>query len=215
MTDRSLMEKTVRGDSEAFKVLIKRYQNVVYHSALRFFPDPDDAEEVAQEVFVRFYFSLSRFRFKSSLGFYLLRLARNLCIDWKRKQKQEAIAIKESVDRRDLQSDHHHPFGLLDAVRRLPPKQRCVIERAYLEGYKLEEISRGSNIALGTVKSRLGRGLKALRKSFADRMSARSEALSHQAQTISLERSGRTLSSYEVGRVRPRRLDHRKLYSGG
>jgi len=95
-----------------------------------------DAEEVTQDVFIKLYFSLDKFRFEAGLLTYLYKIARNLC---------QALSLFQSLSK-------------------VPDKERVVIELFYIDRQKYREISETLKIPIGTVKSRITRGIDKLKE---------------------------------------------------
>jgi len=82
-----LVQRTAQGDHEAFEMLVRRHQQSVANLAYRFLADASEAEDIAQETFIRFYLAIARYQPDRPLRPYLLKIARNLCLDHLRKKK--------------------------------------------------------------------------------------------------------------------------------
>ena len=182
-SDRALVERCQRGDPQAFEVLIKRYQDKLYNYVYRMVEDPDDAEDVTQEVLVRVYRSLSQFRAQASFQTWLYRIALNLCIDSHRRQERspqvvrslEAPVESEAGEREwEVPDWSHNPEQsflsqeLREQVHRalatLPEKLRAVVVLYDIQSFSYEEIAQILRCPVGTVKSRLFNGRAALRE---------------------------------------------------
>ena len=99
--DAPLVERALDNDIAAFEELVARYQNKILAFAARMLNDRDEAEDVAQEVFIRAYRSLDSFRGASSFSTWLYRIATNLCIDrtrTKKRRPQQAYSLDEPFD---------------------------------------------------------------------------------------------------------------------
>ncbi len=169
-----LVEAAQGGDQNAFGQLVDAYQDKIYGYLSRMLSDPHEAEDVAQETFVRAYKSLGRFRGASSFHTWLYRIASNLAIDVARRRKRQdngVYSLDAPVDvgddeyERDLPDESQAPEQLTEqrevqqtvraAVMELPEKLRDVMVLYELQGESYEDISEILNVPLGTVKSRL------------------------------------------------------------
>jgi len=169
-----LVEAAQAGDQNAFGILVDAYQDRIYGYLSRMLSDPTEAEDVAQETFVRAYRSLSRFRGASSFHTWLYRIASNLAIDVARKRKRQDGAAysldapievgddeyaREIADESNAPEDISQQREVQQIVRRamdeLPEKLRDVIILYELQGESYEDIADALDVPLGTVKSRL------------------------------------------------------------
>jgi RNA polymerase sigma-70 factor (ECF subfamily) len=164
-SDEVLIGKSNAGDMAAFKMLVIRHEGKVagvIHSMLGVTPE---AEDVGQEVFIRFYDALGKFRGESKVSTYLVRIAINLSLnELKRKKKAasrfttiEAADGKGTEDMMDLGEQLHYEFSRLD------PEFQAVATLRLIEGYSTEETAEILGIPLGTVLSRLARAQQKLR----------------------------------------------------
>lgn len=162
------------GDKAAFSRLVEAYQDRIYGYLSRMLADPDEAEDVAQEVFLRAYRSLGRFRGASSFHTWLYRIASNLAIDVARRRKRQEnsvysldapVDLGEDEYDREIADDSRAPAQLSEqaavqqvvrqAVLELPEKLRDVVVLYELQGESYEDIADILDVPLGTVKSRL------------------------------------------------------------
>lgn len=164
--DEVLIEKSRDGDMAAFKMLVVRHEGKVAGAVRSMLGATPEAEDVGQEVFIKFYDSLNKFRGESQLSTYLIRIAINLALnELKRKQKANArYASLESVggmgdaaDTMDLKELLAYEFKQLDA------NFQAVATLRLIEGYSTEETSSLLGIPLGTTLSRLARAQQKLR----------------------------------------------------
>jgi len=176
MEDKALIEEAQRGGREAFEAIVKRYEKKVFHLAYGFVQDRAAADDLAQEIFVKVYFSLSKFHFKSEFGTWLYRIAVNHIKDHLRKvsrRKEVSLEefenvplamddqVKEREQRQDDDLKKKIVFGVLAT---LPQKYRMILTLREVKGFSYEEITRVLKISPGTVDSRLHRARKLLRK---------------------------------------------------
>lgn len=169
------------GCSKAFRTLVEQYQNHVLNTCYRFVLNREDAEDIAQEVFVEVYRSISRFKGKSKLSTWIYRIAVNKSLDFirKEKRKKRSSQKKESLDsgedRNILLSDHDGDpeqsfvleedlLVLRDAVNRLPEKQQVVFTLSKYDDINNKEIADIMGITLSSVESLMHRAKVNLRK---------------------------------------------------
>ncbi len=161
-----LVDSSRAGDLGAFKRLVLRHEGKVAGVVRSMLGSTPEAEDVGQEVFIRFYEALNKFRGDSSVGTYLTRIAINLSLNEIKRRKrrfsffgseEEGSRAPAHEDQRDLKEMLSYEFGRLD------PDFRAVATLRLVEGYSTEETASLLGIPLGTVLSRLARGQKKLR----------------------------------------------------
>ena len=172
--DLALVERALGDDIAAFETLVSRYQSRIIAYSMRMLRDNEDAEDVAQETFIKAYRSLDSFRGASSFSTWLYRIATNLCIDRARKRKrspQQAYSLDEPFDKeedsggREIADLSEEPSRGVerDELRRqvretvalMPEKLRAVLVMCDIQGMAYEEIAQSLECPIGTVKSRL------------------------------------------------------------
>ena len=95
--EKDLLRRAKRGDVQAFENLIAGHERKVYNTAYRFFNNAEDAMDITQEIFIKIYTSLDRFKENSTFSTWLYRIAVNTCIDFLRKKKDDTFPIKEEI----------------------------------------------------------------------------------------------------------------------
>jgi RNA polymerase sigma-70 factor, ECF subfamily len=162
-----LIERATKGDSEAFAVLVERYQRRVVGVAMAVVHNQDDAVELAQETFVRAFENLSKFESRSSFSTWLYRIAANLAIDFWRREGRHVVLHGEDADNElrrmpSAQGDSYKAAArselserIKQALEELTPEHRAVILLREVEGLSYDEISEALNCPRGTVMSRL------------------------------------------------------------
>jgi RNA polymerase sigma-70 factor, ECF subfamily len=174
--DADLVARAAAGDATAFQALVERHRSMVYRVAYQFAGNHHDAEDIAQEVFIKVYRSLSRFRQDAQLSSWMYRIVMNACIDHRRRHAPAAAApFGEEAERKMLNTPEETPgpeerayageLGrVLEAeIARLPPGQRIVFVMRHHQGLKLCEIAEALNLAEGTVKRQLHAAVHRLR----------------------------------------------------
>lgn len=182
MEDRKLVELAQEGSEEAFSELVKVYQSKVFSMALSFTRDRETADDLSQEIFLKAYLALPKFRFGSEFGTWLYRVAMNHVRDFLRKKgRVKVVSLEEigeipvsddGVGKGEKEREEERTKRLLHAhVETLPPKYRIVLTLRDIQGLPYDEISRVLKVSPGTVDSRLHRARKMLRKKLAPHMS--------------------------------------------
>ncbi|HET7620121.1 MAG TPA: sigma-70 family RNA polymerase sigma factor [Vicinamibacterales bacterium] len=170
------MARAAGGDASAFQALVERHRALVYRLAWQFSGNHHDAEDIAQEVFVKVYRSLDRFRYEAQLTSWLYRIVMNACIDHRRRQMPSGwTPFTDDTELRLVNTPEERPgpetcaYGgelgavLSRAVARLPAGQRLVFTMRHHEGLKLAEIAAALGLAEGTVKRQLHAAVHRLR----------------------------------------------------
>jgi RNA polymerase sigma-70 factor (ECF subfamily) len=171
-TDQELIIKSRNGDNNAFKELIKKYEHQVAATVIGMLGHCEEAEDIGQETFIRFYQSLNKFRGEASVGTYLTRIAINLSLnEIKRRQRQRKLFFSKSDDKiknmPDLNraKENKELKKIVQAgIQKLEPKFRAVIVLRLIDGYSTKETAQILKLPVGTVLSRLARAQKKLKE---------------------------------------------------
>jgi RNA polymerase sigma-70 factor (ECF subfamily) len=171
--ERHLLARCRAGDTRAFSVLVDRYRDRAYGLALRMVRSPSDAEEVAQDAFVRAWRSLADFRGDSSFGTWLYRIVWRRAVDRAavlRNRKGKETALEEMPEiGRTAAARESSPADTSDAsewdriTEGLSDAQRAVVTLFYYEDMALKDVARVLDMPEGTVKTHLSRARAALR----------------------------------------------------
>jgi RNA polymerase sigma-70 factor (ECF subfamily) len=172
VTDQELIQQAQQGDSRAFEQLVKRYESQVAATVIGMLGNCDAADDVGQEVFIRFYKGLDKFRGEAGLGTYLTRIAMNLSLNElkRRKHRQRFFKKPESalkdaaINPDDSITKNERRELVQNAIQKLEPGFRAVIVLRLIEGYSTEETAKILKIPVGTVLSRLSRAQRKLRE---------------------------------------------------
>jgi RNA polymerase sigma-70 factor (ECF subfamily) len=176
MADSDLITRAAGGDPAAFQALVERHRSMVYRVAYQFAGNHHDAEDIAQEVFIKVYRSLDKFRQDAQLTSWLYRIVMNACIDHRRRQLPAGSApFGEEAEQKLLNAIEEMPgpedcayageLGevLEGEINRLPHGQRIVFVMRHHQGLKLGEIADALGLAEGTVKRQLHAAVHRLR----------------------------------------------------
>ncbi len=171
--DEHLIEQVREGNTEAFRTLVKRYENRVAQTVKGMLGDCPEAEDVGQEVFIRFYKKIDQFEGNAALSTYLTRIAINLSLNaLKKRKRRQLLGLEqrkeqsmpeisdegESLYKRDIKEWVHQ------ALQQLAPGFKSVIILRLIEGYNTQETAQILNIPEGTVLSRLARAQKKMKE---------------------------------------------------
>lgn len=154
------------GDESAFESLVRQNADAVYGQALRFFGDPDSAQEAVQEVFVKVFRSLPSFKGDSAFSTWLFRVTRNVCLDMARAGKRRPTPVDPlsmpEIASGDFSDAVVAAQALETACSALPPEERDAFNAVTLFGLSYEEAGEALGVPAGTVKSRVFRARRAL-----------------------------------------------------
>ena len=166
--ERRLIARAQAGDTGAFRELVERHQARAYTLALRILRSTADAEEVAQDVFVRVWTALPGFRGESSFGTWLYRIVARRAFDRAQvlKHRRAHERLDEQLPERaspELDHDALRAAKLERLVAALPPAQRAAVTMYYYEGRSVEQVAHVLGMPENTVKTHLLRARAALR----------------------------------------------------
>ena len=178
MEERRLVELAREGREDAYAELVRSYQSKVFRMAYGFTGNRESADDLTQEIFLKAYLALPRFRFGSTFGTWLYRVAVNHMKDFLRKRPKVKEVSLEAVGEPAAAGD---AFATMDEEREderrrtlvhrelatLPDKFRIVLTLRDVEGLPYDEIARILGLSPGTLDSRLHRARKMLRKKLA------------------------------------------------
>lgn len=166
MTDQDLIEQAKVGSQHAFRQLVLRYEVRVRSTIQGMIGLQPQVDDIAQEVFVRFYRSLDQFRGDAALSTYLVRIAVNLSLNEIKRRKRELektsfpgdVGFRQLADLHTQRYDNFDLKGLLQqAIQKLNPEMRSVVVLRLIDGYSVDETAKILDLPQGTVASRLAR----------------------------------------------------------
>jgi RNA polymerase sigma-70 factor (ECF subfamily) len=188
--ERQLVRRAQQGEVAAYEELLAKHQQRVFAVVAGVLRRREDIEDVAQQVFVKAYFSLKRFDLRSAFGTWLYKIAVNECWDYLRKKKVRRLVYEADMSEeqtRQLQGVSEQPFGALrspeDAAKRVEQQQlverllseldeqdQAMLVMKEIEGFSVEEIGESLGINVNTVKVRLFRARAKLVETYRRRL---------------------------------------------
>jgi RNA polymerase sigma-70 factor (ECF subfamily) len=166
-TDRDLIQRAMRGAHDAFGELVMRHQRSVFNVCYRILNERGEAEDLAQETFMRAYDRLHTFDLEREFGPWIRRVAANLCLNYLESRKVNVPFDSERdadpAQRPETQAEvRERSEYIRGALASLPPHYRVVIELRHYQELSYDEIATELNIPLSDVKSHLFRARKLL-----------------------------------------------------
>lgn len=190
-----LVKRAKEKDLYAFEDLVRIHQNRIYALCLHLSGSRDDAQDLAQEAFIRAYRALGTFRNEADFGTWLHRITVNVCLNYRRKNGGlPPLSLDEPYRgddggelRREVAAEGGDPLQALEdkefrdvvrvALNSLSEEHRAVLVLREVEGYSYEEVARLLGCSLGTVKSRLNRAREVMRRKMTELARETGEAL--------------------------------------
>ena len=177
----NLVERVCSGDIYAFQEIVERYKKKVYYIAYDIVGDFHEAEDISQEVFIKMYRALNRFRKDAKMSSWIHQITVNTAIDSLRKRKAKPRINVEDIEQVGIQKqtlesanpdanpERRAVASLMQqhidqALYKITPQERAVFVMRHYNEYKIKEIADVLQVSSGTVKSLLFRALKKLRK---------------------------------------------------
>lgn len=172
----TLIERLKQQDASALSELYDAYSGALYGVVLRIVRTPETAEQVLQDVFLKAWRNIEYYDpAKGRLFTWLVNIARHAAIDAVRsaqyRQQQKTDSLETLVHHPGGQGIHADHIGVRELVAQLEEKHRTLIELLYFQGYTQEEAAEAVGIPLGTVKTRVRRALRELRRAFGEQIS--------------------------------------------
>jgi RNA polymerase sigma-70 factor (ECF subfamily) len=176
----ALVRRAQAGDQMAFREVVERYQSKVFSIIYGILRNHNDAEDIAQQVFTKVYFSLRSFDFRSSLLTWIYKITVNECYDYLRKKKVRKLVYESDFTEEDTlrmensepARDQRRPVDVALAQRdlalkllaKLPEEERTLLLLKEVEGHSVEELARMTGINENTIKVKLFRARQKLLK---------------------------------------------------
>ena len=180
------IENLRSGNQAAFSLLIDDYQQKVFHTCISFVPNKEDAEDIAQEVFLEVYKSIGKFKGNSKLSTWIYKICTNKCLEFIRKKNSKKMLVfiqrilgnEIPLDKTNFFTEFNHPGILLEhkersetiylAINTLPESQKTVFTLAKLDGKTYQEIVEITGKSMSSVESIMFRAKKNLQKKLAN-----------------------------------------------
>ena len=170
--DQHYIDKILQGETNAFAGLVDRYKNMIFTLALKMVKNREEAEEVAQDTFIKAYNSLNKFKGDSKFSTWIYRVAYNTCLDRLKKNKKEdlnisidefsAHLIKTMNNALSALEDKERKQTIQNCLNLLPREENFLLTLFYFEDQSLEEIGKIMNINANNVKVKLFRSRQKL-----------------------------------------------------
>jgi RNA polymerase sigma-70 factor (ECF subfamily) len=166
----ALIERCLAGDQQAWEQIVRQHWRKVFNLAYKFVGRHDEAEDLAQDIFLKIFKALHTFDRRANFQTWLISISRNLCIDHYRSVRKERETMARDVDASQLTpaSRERSPYGELEqidlrqrikvALAELPPALREAVVLRDLQEFSYQEIADKLQLPEGTVKSRINRG---------------------------------------------------------
>jgi RNA polymerase sigma factor (sigma-70 family) len=167
--DNYYIEKVIAGQTNYFSYIVERYQDIVFSIALKVLKNREDAEEMAQESFIKVYKSLHTFQGKAKFSTWLYRITYNTCISETRKKKQhftstDEVQISDEAEEMNLDgipAENREKY-VKAALEKLPEDEYTLVVLYYFEDQSVEEISKVTGLSESNTKVKLHRARKKL-----------------------------------------------------
>lgn len=186
MKEQEFINNLKKGKQNAFSQLLEDYQQKVFHTCLSFVPNKEDAEDIAQDVFLEVYKSIQSYKGNAKLSTWIYRITTNKCLEFIRKKKsKKRFAFMQSIlgneipfDKTSYFTEFNHPGVLLEnkeksviifkAINTLPESQKVIFTLAKIDCKTYQEIVEITGKSLSSVESIMFRAKKSLQKKLQD-----------------------------------------------
>jgi len=172
LTDEFIVREIQKGRVEYFKVIVERYEKKIFSMGMRFFYNRDDSLDYVQEVFIKLFGNIDKYKQKAPFRFWLYRIAYNHALNLKKKMKNNGdiseycdvygMDIENEPDR--IHSKNRVRDILLKAINELPKRYRICLDFYFFMGLKYREISEITGYPVNTIKSDVLRAKNMLRQ---------------------------------------------------
>ncbi len=173
LSEREILQRAQQGDHQAFAAIVQSYQRPVYNLCYRMLGDPTEAEDAAQETFIRAYTNLDKYDPNRKFINWVLTIASNHCVDRLRKRRVqwtsleddpyvERIPMPDATNPHQVAEEHEQADQIQHWIDQLPPDYRTPLILLYWYGYSYEDIAATMGLSVPAVKSRLHRARKRL-----------------------------------------------------
>lgn len=178
--DQFYINKILNGETNAFAILVDRYKNLVFTLTLQMLKNREEAEEAAQDTFIKVYKSLSMFKGDSKFSTYIYKVAYNSCLDRIKKNKKQLkeVSIDKFTEHQVKTIDNalnalteaEYKQSIKDCIDLLPEMDGFLLTLYYFEELSLDEIATVVNLEANNIKVKLFRSRKKLMTIFKERL---------------------------------------------
>ena len=176
MQDMELVKLCIKGDNNAFADLLSRYKNLVYSIVLRMVNDREEANDLAQEVFIKLYKNLEKYSDEYKFSTWTMKITTNHVIDHRRKRVQETTVIDDALELPESSKTPEEAYlakeqreMLQEVLEQLPDMYKIPIVLYHQQGLSYQEIAEIIEEPLSKVKNRIFRGRKILKDAISQR----------------------------------------------
>ena len=172
LSDQHYIDNILQGETNAFAVLVDRYKDMIFTLALKMIKNREEAEEVAQDTFIKVFKSLNKFKGDSKFSTWIYKIAYNTCLDRLKKNKKEDLNISIDEFSAHLIKTMDNALSVLEEKERkqtiqnclnlLPSDENFLLTLFYFENQNLEEIGKIMSITANNVKVKLFRSRQKL-----------------------------------------------------
>jgi RNA polymerase sigma factor (sigma-70 family) len=160
LEDASLIQQTLAGDNQAFHLLMDKYQSAIYRLICFLVQNPDDAQELTQEAFLKAYKELGSLKQPERFGFWINQIARNLYQDWRRKNQVEFSELHENIIADTQHIDESLIFQetlakVMQAINELPEIEKQLLKERYLDDSSYAELQEKHGLSYKALNMRL------------------------------------------------------------
>ena len=160
--DRKIIERVLKGDTDAFNLLVRQWEKPIYNFIVRMIGDRDEAMDLCQDAFMKAYRELDTLKDLDRFSAWLYRIAHNTCFSKLRKDQGKTF-VELQPETRAARSPIENRLAVEKALQNLPEDQREVVVLKVFQNLKFEEIAAIQDAPVSTVKSRLYMGFEKLR----------------------------------------------------
>ena len=170
--DLKLVQEVIEGKESSFEDLVKKYQHSVLNTIYRYIGNYNEAEDIAQDVFIKVWRKINNFKGKSKFSTWLYRIVVNQCLDYRRKKKEEVVSLDKSLDEGkvpesltiELDFEQKRKMEILKkAIAEIPDNQRIALILAKFETKSYQEIAQIMEISISSVASLIFRAKENLK----------------------------------------------------
>lgn len=180
LEDQHYITLVLNGNPNAFATLVDRYKNMVFTLALKMVSNREEAEEIAQDTFIKVYSSLNKFKGESKFSTWVYKITYNTCLDYLKKNKKEKKVTyiedfsehqtKEIESAFDAIDEKERNQVIQECLEKLPSDEAFLLTLYYFDGQSVDEISKVMNNSVGNIKVKLFRTRKKLASILKERL---------------------------------------------